>query len=127
LDKANFIPRDVADARSAYPKLWPNATDTLVGKVRPQKVLLAYQPGLTITFKNMQTWKAVQQFIDTAKSNAGGGVSIFGFSFGASGGKSSDRSVTDIQLRTTGTGGTITIPPAAPGSLYVLGVLGKKL
>ncbi|KAF2419764.1 hypothetical protein EJ08DRAFT_653994 [Tothia fuscella] len=118
---------DVADARAAYPKLLPNATDSLVGKVRPQKVLLAYQPGLTIAFKNANTWKNVKQFIDTAKSNKGGGISIFGFSFGGSGGRKSDRTMNDIQTQDSGTGGSIIIPPAAPGALYVLGVLGRKL
>lgn len=118
---------DVPSVRSTYPSLIPGTPDPLNQKVRPQKILCAYQVGLTITINETQTWNSVYQFLQTAKNNTGGGFSIFGFNFGGSGGGASTRNVTDVRFVDNKVSGQIIIAPSPPNQIFMLGALGRAL
>ncbi|KAF2271100.1 hypothetical protein CC78DRAFT_506634 [Lojkania enalia] len=118
---------DVGAVRKTYPNLRVGEKDDLAGKVRLTHALVAYQIGLTIEFTNLETWKNVSQFIETGKKSTGGGLRIFGFSFGGSRGGSYSYKMDDLKTKSTTSGGVITIPQTPEGSIFLLGARGKAL
>ncbi|KAH8595520.1 hypothetical protein B0O99DRAFT_671946 [Bisporella sp. PMI_857] len=118
---------DVPDFRTLYPKLLPNGKDFLKGSVRLQKILVGYQVGITITFNDAAQWTSVSTFVKNAQKNVGGGISIFGFRFGAGSSSTYQQSVSSIQVIQQGNVGQIVLPPTAPGVTVMLGALGKAL
>lgn len=118
---------DVGNVRTVYPKLRAGETDDLKGHVRLTHALVAYQIGMQIQFTNVNTWKNVTQFIEKGKKNIGGGLHIFGFSFGAGGGGAYQYKTDDLKTSTTTDGGIITIPSTPEGMVFLLGARGKAL
>ncbi|KAF2467261.1 uncharacterized protein BDR25DRAFT_376172 [Lindgomyces ingoldianus] len=118
---------DVGNVRKTYPKLRPGEVDGLAGRVRLTHALVGYQLSLSITFKNTETWRNVTEFIEKGKKNVGGGIHIFGFSFGAGGGGSYQFSTNDIKTNTTVDGGILSIPTTPEGMIFMLGARGKAL
>lgn len=118
---------DVGNVRSTYPKLRANETDDLVGHVRLTHALVAYKVSMQIEFTNTETWKNVTQFIEKGKTNKGGGLHIFGFSFGAGGGGAYQFKTDDLKTSSTTNGGLITIPTTPEGMIFMLGARGKAL
>jgi len=95
--------------------------------VRLQKILVGYQVGITITFNDASLWTAVSSYVKNAQSNVGGGISIFGFKFGAGSSSTYSRSTSDIRVVSQGNIGQLVLPPTAPGVTVMLGALGKAL
>jgi hypothetical protein len=118
---------DVGNVRKTYPTLRAGETDDLAGNVRLTHALVAYQIGMQITFSNAETWRNVSQFIETGKKSKGGGLNIFGFSFGAGGSGAYQYSTNDLKTSSTSDGGVITIPNTPEGMVFMLGARGKAL
>lgn len=118
---------DVPGVRQTFPKLTPKGINQLVNNVRITKVLVGHQVGCTITISDVGTWKSISQFIQDAKTNAGGGLSIWGFHFGINSSGSSHRNITDVQTYAGNNGGTIVIPPSPYGIPMMLGAMGKAM
>jgi hypothetical protein len=53
----------------------------------------------------------------------GGGVSIFGFHFGAGGSATTHRNITEVRFIENNYFGQIVIPPSPPGLTFLLGAL----
>lgn len=118
---------DVPSVRRTYPHLTSNGINQLSGHIRLTKLLLGHEVGCKITVADSATWKSVSQFIQDAKSDTGGGISIFGFYFGGSGSSVTHRNITDIQTSNQNTGGVIVIPPSRLGIPMLLGAFGKAV
>jgi hypothetical protein len=118
---------DVGNVRKTYPKLRAGETDTLAGGVRLTHALVGYQIGMNISFSNKEMWRNVSEFIETGRKSKGGGLNVFGFSFGASGSESYSYSTSDLKTRETSDGGVITIPSTPEGMVFLLGARGKAL
>ncbi|KAF2747647.1 hypothetical protein M011DRAFT_477265 [Sporormia fimetaria CBS 119925] len=118
---------DVGNVRQTYPKLRAGESDTLAGNVRLTHALVGYQIAMNLTFSNQETWKNVTQFIETGKKSKAGGLQVFGFSFGASGGGSYQYTFNDLKTSATSDGGVISIPPTPEGMMFMLGARGKAL
>ena len=99
----------------------------LKGNVRLQKLLIAYQVGITITFNDAALWTAASTFVRTAQAKVGGGISILGFKFGAGASQTYSQSTSSIKVVNQGNVGQIILPPTAPGVTVLLGALGKAL
>ena len=122
------ITRDVPDFRTQYPNLLPGSgKDFLKGLVRLQKMLIGYQVGITITFNDAELWTYVSNYVKSGQQSGSGGISIFGFRFGASGSGTYQQSTSSIQVIQTGTTGQLVLPPTPPGVTVLLGALGKAL
>ena len=121
------IHRDVPSVRATYPKITKNGINNLANRVKITKLMLGHQVALTITIADSATWKSVSQYILDAKKDVGGGLSIFGFKFGAGGGGNVHRNITDVQTSDQGNGGVITIPAGPVGLPVLLGAFGKAV
>jgi len=88
---------------------------------------MAYEVGLTITVSNTVAYQSISNFINTATSNKGGGLSLFGFHFGANSDSSYSRDVSNVTMSSTAAGGQIYIAATPPGVTFMLGALGKAL
>lgn len=118
---------NVGNVRKTYPKLQPGRPDNLAGHAIITHILVAYEIAMEIEFKDVQTWKNVNSFVESGKSDAKGGLSIFGFYFGAGGGGSYQYSSSSLTTKTTENGGIIKIPSTPKGMIFMLGARGKAL
>jgi len=118
---------DVPSVRATYPKITKNGINNLAGRVKLTKLMLGHQVAVTIKIDDQATWKSVSQFISDAKKDVSGGLRIFGFQFGAGGGGTSHRNITEVQTSDQGNGGVIIIPASTRGLPMLLGAYGKAV
>lgn len=124
----NSGPWDVPAVRQTFPKLTAKGIDQLTGHIKMTKVLIGHQVACTITFNDASTWKSVSQFIQDAKKDTSGGLSIWGFHFGGGGSSTTHRNITDVQVKDLGSNkGQIIIPASPLGIPMMLGAMGKAL
>jgi hypothetical protein len=125
--------REVNDVRSVYPNLFSNSTagstnglDQLKDQIRIEKVMLAYEISFTITMFNSATYQSMSNFLNTATSDKGDGLSIWGFQFRANSDSSYSRDVSNITMSSTANGGTIKLAATPPGLTFMMGAIGKS-
>lgn len=117
---------DVPGVRRLHPVLNPGETDTALGLVRINRILVGYKVGVKITFaRSLRT--QVRNLISEAQQDTEGGLRIFGFQFGGDTQNTSSFTRDINSVKYTEESGLLTLPPTPDGVPFVLGMLGKRI
>jgi hypothetical protein len=88
--------------------------------------MVGYEVSLNITVSNSATYQSMSNFINTATSDSSGGLSIWGFHFGANSDSLYSRDVSNVSMSATTNGGVIKLAATPPGLTFMLGAMGKS-